>query len=181
MSLPSSVQQAYAHPCRRLTAHTNKQGASKCRLPRDQCKPKACRHNGAFGTLENLCRLSSRACVLGPGNNRGHLQMPSARKQGDHCLSACAMPVCLHTHVAYTIASLIVRACVHVCVCVCVCVCLCLRARVVYAQVLSEGQAFGAVNSLALGPHSAGGQDRGHERDKVEMVMEGRITRRRWV
>ena len=42
----------------------------------------------------------------------------------------------------------------------------------VYAQVLSEGQAFGAVNSLALGPHSAGGQDRGHERDKVEMVMD---------
>jgi hypothetical protein len=72
-------------------------------------------------------------------------------------------------------------ACVRVHVCVCVCVCLCLRARVVYAQVLSEGQAFGAVNFLALGPHSAGGQDRGHERDKVEMVMEGRITRRRWV
>ena len=96
----------------------------------------------------------------------------TARKQGDHRLPACAMSAHAHTHCIYKCVAYC--ACVHVCVCVCVCVC------VVYPQVLSEGQGVGAVSSLARGPHSADGHDWGHERDKVEVVIEGRITRRRY-
>ena len=65
----------------------------------------------------------------------------------------------------------------------CVCVCVFVSVCKMCAQVLNEGQVFGAAHAdaSALGMSSADETDRAREQDGVVLVVEGRITRKRWV